>query len=725
MKLRKIRFSEADQYVINQQLYRYVYDDEAYAYFRGENRVDAIKRFSWAELNSLIGGPNWDCKRHPTPASCSQQEPDPLFCIWELSQTQKSLLLNRSFFVTGLRKLRADGKLKLTPESVAENYPSIHAVAAEEWKAFWGDFDRRYFSSKPKRFGFDASASSILRWNRIFTKSGDRLDSLRDNRGRAGGIDIDQESYQFIMQILREYLINQRFKPSVTAERVVLELKIENQRRSEAGERLLETRAKSTLCDWISQFSPLEAEAGRHGTKAAREEFAGVGRTDAATRPGESLEVDEWEVDAFTLITESPIREGLDAETLRRIPRTRRWIYVVIDVASRYVVGFVVASSQNSASAIRALEMSTRDKPELASAVGSQFPWYGVPFEAVRSDTGSAFRSSDTKRAVHEALSTYTFPKIGDPNFRPYIERFFGTLTSRAMPYIPGRTFRNPQERGDYPSDENAALTDDQLAIIFIRYFLDVYHQTPHAGLLKETPHNALQRLGGTVGLPPALPRAMRRRAFGLRVERIVTAKGVTICSIQYNSADLQTVRRSHGNNDVVVYLNPNDLGEISVWAGSRWIEVPSSIENHRGVTLAEWLEVGKILRRRYSAQAELKSSAIFEALSAIRATSENAMALMGVLPQVPTSEQLKNLENSLFWGLSISDDGVPELDDLPISEDGIGYVIGPIANSGPDRNTAALPTVDEDPNPADDKNLTENGPFDDDTNWWRDEDKS
>jgi hypothetical protein len=293
------------------------------------------------------------------------------------------------------------------------------------------------------------------------------------------------------------------------------------------------------------------------------------------------------------------------------------------------------------------------------------------------------------------------------------------------MPYIPGRTFRNPQERGDYPSDENAALTDDQLAIIFIRYFLDVYHQTPHAGLLKETPHNALQRLGGTVGLPPALPRAMRRRAFGLRVERIVTAKGVTICSIQYNSADLQTVRRSHGNNDVVVYLNPNDLGEISVWAGSRWIEVPSSIENHRGVTLAEWLEVGKILRRRYSAQAELKSSAIFEALSAIRATSENAMALMGVLPQVPTSEQLKNLENSLFWGLSISDDGVPELDDLPISEDGIGYVIGPIANSGPDPNTAALRSVDEDPNPADDKNLTENGPFDDDANWWRDEDKS
>jgi transposase InsO family protein len=642
-----------------------------------------------------------------------------------MSETQQALLLNRSFFVTGLRKLHANGQLKLTPESVAQNYSKIHDEASRAWAAFWGDFSKHYFSSKPKRFAFDASASSILRWNRRFTRSGERLDSLRDNRGQTSKLDIDQESYQFIMRILREYLLEERFSATATAEKAVLALKIENEIRTKNGQRLLETRSKSTLCEWIARLSPFEVKAGRHGLKAAKEEFASVGKTDAATRPGQAFEVDEWEIDALTRIAGSVLREGMDAEMLSRLPTGRRWLYVVIDVATRYVVGVVVASSQNSSSAIRALEMATRDKGDLARAAGSPHEWHGFPFESVRSDTGSAFRAKATQRAVSEVLATYIFPIVGEPGFRPYIERFFRTISLKAMPYFPGQTFANVLERGDYDSEAKAVLTDDQLALIFIRFFLDVYHQTPHSGLLGETPENALRRLSGTVGVPPAIPKTMRRRAFGIREERVVTARGIQFFSIHYNSDALQTIRRQSGANNAAFYVDTNDLGCVSVWSGAGWLEVPCSIENFNGVTLLEWLEVGKLLRRRYAAQAELKSSVVFEALSAMRATSENAMALMGVLPQVPTSDQLKDLENNLFWGLSISEDAVPELNDLPLAEDGLGYVVGPVANSGTDRSAAAAPAVNDDPNPAGDINLTEDDPTDDDTDWWRDGDKS
>ena len=415
------------------------------------------------------------------------------------------------------------------------------------------------------------------------------------------------------------------------------------------------------------------------------------------------------------------MREGLDADTLKRLPIGRRWLYVVVDVATRYVVGFVVASTQNSSSAIRALEMATRSKDDIAVAVGSSCHWVGITPESVRTDTGSAFSAKDFLRAANEIFATYFYPMVGEPGFRPYIERLFGTFTMIPMPYVPGRTFRDPKERGDYDSDSKAVLTDDQLALIFIRYILDVYHQSPHDGLNGETPENAMKRLAGTVGVPPALPSAMRRRAFGLRKERVVTARGVQFFAINYNSEELQVIRRSVGSNTVALYVDPQDLGFVSVWADSHWIEVPCSIENFNGVTLLEWLELGKVLRRRYAAQAELKSSVVFEALSAMRATSENAMAIMGVLPQVPTADQLKDLESNLYWGLSISDDAVPELDALPLAADGIGYVIGSLNDMTSEGKP--MPRHEALPSPQTEENEKRNE--DADTNWWRGDEQS
>lgn len=466
MLITKIQFDQTDQYFVDRIPFAFVGSDEKRAYFRREDGTGAIEQFSWIALHSIIGGPRWDCIKRPKSVAGSKQKPDHYFCIWELPPTQQQLLLNRWFFVCGLNKLHSGGQVILRPEAVQERYAEIHYEASKAWSAFWGDYGKRYFSSKPHGFGFHASASSILRWNRLIKRSDGRIDALKDNRGQASKLKIDQESFQFIMAQLREYLHEQRKSAAATAEETLRALNQENEKRKAQGERLLETRSRSTLYEWISRFSPVEVRASRDGLKAAKREFAGVGRTERAARPGQTFEVDEWEVDAINLIMESPIREGLDAETLKRLPKDRRWFYVVIDVATRYVLGFVVAATQNAQSAIRALEMATRNKDDLARAAGSASSWHGFPFECVQSDTGSAFRAKATQRAVTETLAAYCYPTVGEPGFRPYIERFFGSLTVRAMPYIPGRTFRDPKERGDYDSEGRAALTDDQLALI-------------------------------------------------------------------------------------------------------------------------------------------------------------------------------------------------------------------------------------------------------------------
>ncbi|WP_460272364.1 Mu transposase C-terminal domain-containing protein [Celeribacter sp. ULVN23_4] len=709
----RMNFDRVTRYYINSVPYFFEEADDQYAFFRRDDGSAAVERFTWPTLHEIVQQPEWDYEKLSKSVDEAKSQPDLYACLQTLSKANQTLVSNRWCFFCGIDRRYMEGGLILKPRSVAEHYPQIKAYAAEEWKAFHEIYGSKYFSSTSNGFGFDASPTSILRWYRAVKKSGGRMDALIDRRGKASKLDIDQDSYLFIQQHLREYLLNQRHTGREVVENTIRAVRCENERRGAAGLPLLQTRGKTALWEWLRRFDRLEVDAGREGSAIAKRRYLGVGKTDLPSRPGQGFLVDEWEIDARTIILNGPMREGLDQKTIDKLPRGRRWLYVVIDVATRYIVGLVVASSQNSASAIRALEMATRDKADLAAAAETQSSWKGFPFESVASDTGSAFRAGPTTRAVTESHATYSYPNVGEPQLRGTIERVFRTFTHRAMPYIPGRTFSNPKERGDYQTEEAAVLTDDQLALIFIRYVVDVYHNTLHLGLFQETPAAALERLSGTVGIPPQLPRSMRRRAFGICLERQVTAKGISVTGIAYNSRALQVLRRRPQNTKVTLYLDPNDLGTISVWTGKEWLEVECSVENFHGVKLDEWVAVGRILRRRYAGQAALAADTIWDALQAMRSRANEAMRIMGVLPQQTTAEDVERLEKELYLGLSVIENEGPDLEGLERSTDGIGYIIG-----DPDVGQSDAPSV-EALSPSTDV-PDDDGDPDEDTTWWQ-----
>lgn len=442
--------------------------------------------------------------------------------------------------------------------------------------------------------------------------------------------------------------------------------------------------------------------------------------------------VDEWEVDARNIALSGPIRAGLDQETIdaiKAMPKTRRWMYVVVDVATRYIVGFGLSATQNSQAAVRALRMATQNKTDLALAAGCQCEWRGFSFECLESDTGSAFRAEPTQRAISTACATYVYPQVGQPQLRGIIERIFRTFTDRAMPYIPGQTFRNPQERGDYDTEGRAVLTDDQLALIFIRFIVDVYHQTKHSGLFGETPADALERLGGTTGLPPKFSQKTRRRAFGIRQERTIRERGIRFLGIHYGGSceKLQAIRKEAGTDKRAFYVDPEDLGKISVWNKDHWLEVECSIENFHNITLVEWIEAGKVLRARYSSQAELKTSIIFAALSDMRERSNEPQKIMGVLPQMHTSEDVERLDRELYWGLSVVDDTPTAVRDLLRAESGIGYKIGGISSQAdvrqhPASSDVVVPAPPSDTQidaPKDEASATTDDEDEDDDGWF------
>lgn len=709
---RKFRFSKSDLYLIDRLPYRFVASQAKCATFRRDDGSEVTEQFTWEQLELIVGSPSWDCIRKTVFKADIPPAPDPYRSVWNESKKQQVLIFTRWFFVCAITKLYSEGKIKLTPCSVKENLGQIALEAEKNRAAFDNEFGRKkYFSSQARGLVHSPSVGSILSWHRKFKESAGDISALKDNRGRNKGLALSQESYTFLLSRLRSNLNQQRHTFSDVVDQTLRALKHENETRRAEGKPLLETRGRSTLFNWLGHFSPIELDVLRHGPQYAKRKYGAVGKTDRATRPGEVLQVDEWEIDARSRIMNGPIAEGLDQKTLDALPRGRRWMYIVIDVATRYIVGFVIAKSQNQDSAVRALHMATMDKTTLAAVAMAQSEWTGFAFETIESDTGSAFRAADTVRAVNEAFATYCYPQTGEPQLRGVIERVFGTFTMRAMPHVPGRTFSNPIDRGDYPSDEFAVLTDNQLALIFVRYIVDVYHNTPHEGLFGETPADALRRMEATVGLPPRLSERVQRRAFGLRFSGHLTRRGIRFLAISYNSPELQLIRHNSSAAELTCYLNPEDLSAISVWTGSEWVEVHTSIEAFAGVMLSEWIATTKLLRKKHQAQAEIQSHVIAEALDYMRSTSQDALTLMRVLPQHPTEEDLKRLNSNLYWGLNVIEEDPADLDHLATASGSIGYVIG----------SPVPPTTQETPPPTSqipESEINENN----EPQWWQKE---
>lgn len=128
----------------------------------------------------------------------------------------------------------------------------------------------------------------------------------------------------------------------------------------------------------------------------------------------------------------------------------------------------------------------------------------------------------------------------------------------------------------------------------------------------------------------------------------------VRILGIDFHSEQLVGIRKKIGNSKCPVYVDPDSLGTVSVYVKGEWVEVPNSIEDFRGISVAEWNAVGEILRRRYAAKARVNFSDILAALEYVRVNATEAQKIVGTLPQAATSEEFDRFEKNLWHGISV-----------------------------------------------------------------------
>jgi len=408
----------------------------------------------------------------------------------------------------------------------------------------------------------------------------------------------------------------------------------------------------------IKKINPFLRDYNRLGKDRALRKYAPIGKGLTSVVPFERIEIDDWEFDLQALIAKSSFWKKLSRKERQLIPRVRCTATVAIDVATCCIAGLNLSpNSPSTASSKTAFRRVLCDKTALATSAGCLSDWrmHGKPWSVV-TDGGPAFLG-EFETAVSLSGISRLLPEK-DPRKRGTIEAFF-RFFKRLCRYFAGQTFANVVERGDYESEELAALTFEELEKCVVRFIVDSYHHRAHRGLGGCTPYGMWNRLTKEGQFPP--PRQTElRAAFGIRVSRTLGKHGLTYLDLAYNSLELNDIFRGHESKALDVFVDPLDIGSVLVRRPNEgrhpqdkvtddYLDVPCVDDRAKGMTLDSYL-----LSRKQLAAAAMDDQtrgllARLEAHQALTDVGERTRQEAGLREFRATQAELESAARALF----------------------------------------------------------------------------
>ena len=475
-----------------------------------------------------------------------------------------------------------------------------------------------------KRFGSKLelatppSPTSIRRWLRRFEACDHDPAALIDGYGRSGNRDcrLQPEAAALMGTYVEKYQSN--LKPSMAS--LYRDMRADFRK----NHTNLSLPSRNTFERAIKKLDPFEVLAAREGEAVARRKLYAVRDRVDVTRPLQRVELDEQLIPLQAMLIERGKWDTLPDKLKAGITHDRLWCSKIIDVWSRVTLGFVLTRAPSTDSALATVRMALEDKTALAAAMGCTSPWdmFGLP-ELIVTDSGSNFRSKKFRAAILDLGSSIMIAPAGLPQMRGPVERSFRTDTERFYSKFPGRAFKDVVEKGEYDSEANISVTVMELAKLMFRYFVDIYHNTPHAGLGGDTPANRWRTGMDRFGVVPPPSRDVIRHIFSTVIECRVGNRGVRVAGLFYQSKALQQARRTIRDRYVLVRVDTENLEAVSVKTDEGWITVPCSTPGFEGVSLEHWKLAQTSLRRKHASVAALSESIVSEALLDVTAEIE------------------------------------------------------------------------------------------------------
>ena len=505
----------------------------------------------------------------------------------------------------------------------------LTAVRDEDWK----EANRRFLLirpllTKPDRTRQDVEAqaneggvhfTTLYRWMQLYEATG-RVSALlppKPNGGR--GKSRLSEEVEVILQatIEDEYLNVQR--PNIQQTCVEVARRCRN-----AG---LPPPHPNTVRLRIALISDKEKLRRRRGPRQAEEEYGPQrGSFPGADWPLAVTQIDHTQLDIVVV------------DDVYRRPVGRPWITLIMDVYSRMVLGFYISLDPPGALSTGlciAHAVLPKEKWLQKLGINARWPCWGFP-GTIHVDNAKEFRGNMLRLACGEYGVTLQFRPVKKPNYGGHIERLLGTFLTE-LHALPGTTFSNPAERGDYDPEKHAAMTLSELETWLATYITSVYHLRLHSGIGTSPLQRWEEGILGTAKQPGvgfqsrSLDEDRVRLDFMPYIERTVQQYGVEIDGIAYYNDRL---RRHIKAKDPVnpkcrrrfrFRRDPRDISVVYFFdpEANEYCAIPYRDTSHRPISVWELRDAKRRLKEE--ARSKIDERAIFSALNQLRETVDNA----------------------------------------------------------------------------------------------------
>ncbi|MCG5076622.1 helix-turn-helix domain-containing protein [Paraburkholderia tagetis] len=302
-----------------------------------------------------------------------------------------------------------------------------------------------------------------------------------------------------------------------------------------------------------------------------------------ARRPYHVVEFDGHRLDIRLKVV---VRDPLGFEHAFEMERV--WLLVIIDVCTRAVLGYhiVMAREYNRYDVIKTIEKALEPHGARAFTIAGLaygphegFPSQRLPelayatWEWIRLDNAKANLAKETLTALCEFVGCLADagPKYS-PDERPYIERFFGTISSLLSSRLPGYTGSHPRDLrrslADPKGDLRLYVSIDELEEL-VEYAIASYNGTPHSGLNNATPLEAIEYfVRGRQTMVTWLAEHHRRTLCLMQSARHCRVRAyldqgvrphINLHGVRYTSHVLANSAHLIGQN-LLIYLNADDL---------------------------------------------------------------------------------------------------------------------------------------------------------------------
>ena len=507
--------------------------------------------------------------------------------------------------------------------------------------------------------------TTLYRWLKKYKSTGTLAGLLPRPSGRKKGeTRLDYMVEEVMQNVINTYYLTSQ-KPSIQS--VINKINIECKNRD------INPPSPNTIRNRIHKLSEYEVLKKQGNRSIARTKFEPTPGNFTADYPMQLIEIDHTPVDIILV----------DDET--REPIGRPYLTLAIDIYSRMIAGYYLSLNPPSVTSVAMCVTTTvlpKDKLLLDLDIDSNWDIWGFP-ETIHVDNGADFRAEAIKEAGLVHGINIEFRPVGRSNYGGHIERAIGTLMN-AVHEIPGTTFSNIQQKGEYNADKHSSMTFSEFEKWLVTFITKVYHKRKHHGI--DTSPEILLEQGifgeDAVGLPPKPSDPLSILIDFLPMfRRTVQKNGINIDGINYYDnllrSKIHSMDEATGKKkQFICKRDPRDIKHIWFYDDSiqEYFKIPAADQSLPNLTLWEYDLLKKKLRD--NGARDINTNQIIEAYEELHKQIENSTKkskkarrakqrlknkdkeVEEIIDQkhTPIEKMLTNEQDDSFWDEDITD---------------------------------------------------------------------